>query len=104
IQKGETAVITAAAGGVGGLAVQLLKAQQAVVIAVVGSQEKAETASALGADHTIVGYKGYSGRVREITDGRGADVVYDSVGKDSFNESLKALRKRGMLVLFGASS
>ncbi|MBT8163789.1 MULTISPECIES: quinone oxidoreductase [Arthrobacter] len=102
-QRGDTAVITAAAGGVGGLAVQLLKVQQATVIAVVGSEEKAGTARSLGADHVIVGYSGYAEQVREITQGRGADVVYDSVGKDSFDESLNALRKRGMLVLFGAS-
>ncbi|MFF1832008.1 quinone oxidoreductase family protein [Paenarthrobacter sp. NPDC058040] len=104
VQKGETAVITAAAGGVGGLAVQLLKAQQATVIAVVGSATKAQVARSLGADHVIVGYAGYAGQVQEITRGQGADVVYDSVGKDSFDESLKALRRRGMLVLFGASS
>ncbi|MBT8159753.1 zinc-binding dehydrogenase [Arthrobacter sp. GN70] len=66
--------------------------------------EKAKIAKGLGADHAIVGYEGYAGRVREITEGRGADVVYDSVGRDTFDESLKALRKRGMLVLFGASS
>ena len=58
----------------------------------------------LGAHVTIVGYADYARQVPEATDGRGADVVYDSVGKDTFDESLKALRKRGMLVLFGASS
>lgn len=104
VKKGDVAVITAAAGGVGGLAVQLLKAQGATVIAVMGSEEKAGTARALGADVAIAGYADYAAQVRDATDGRGADVVYDSVGKDTFNESLKALRKRGMLVLFGASS
>jgi NADPH:quinone reductase len=104
VQKGDVAVITAAAGGVGGLAVQLLKAQGATVIAVVGSAEKADAARALGADAAIAGYADYAEQVRDITDGRGADVVYDSVGKDTFDQSLKALRKRGMLVLFGASS
>jgi NADPH2:quinone reductase len=104
VRKGEVAVITAGAGGVGGLVVQLLKAHGATVIAVVGSAEKAETVRGLGADVAIVGYEGYARHVREATDGRGADVVYDSVGKDTFDESLNALRKRGMLVLFGASS
>lgn len=104
VQKGEVAVITAGAGGVGGLVVQLLKAAGATVIAIVGSAGKAEAARGLGADVAIVGYEGYAKQVREATEGRGADVVYDSVGKDTFDESLKALRKRGTLVLFGASS
>lgn len=73
-------------------------------MALIGSEEKAETARSLGADVALVGYEGFAGQVRELTDGRGADVVYDSVGKDTFNESLKALRKRGTLVLFGGSS
>lgn len=104
IQKGDVAVITAGAGSVGGLVVQLLKAQGATVIAIVGSADKAETVRRLGADVAIVGYEGYAKHVREATAGRGADVVYDSVGQDTFDESLKALPKRGMLVLFGASS
>lgn len=104
VQKGEVAVITAGAGGVGGLVVQLLKRQGATVIALVGSEDKAETVRSLGADHALVGYGDYARRVRELTEGRGADVVYDSVGKDTFGESLKALRKRGMLVIFGGSS
>ena len=101
---GDTVLITAGAGGVGGLAVQLLKARGATVVALVGSEDKARTARSLGADVALVGYGGFAEQVRELTDGRGADVVYDSVGKDTFEESLKALRRRGVLVLFGGSS
>jgi NADPH2:quinone reductase len=104
VREGEVAVITAGAGGVGGLAVQLLKRQGATVVALVGSEEKADTARSLGADLALVGYGNFADRVREFTGGRGADVVYDSVGRDTFDESLKALRRRGMLVLFGGSS
>jgi NADPH2:quinone reductase len=102
--EGDVAVVTAGAGGVGGLVVQLLKSAGATVVALVGSQDKAETARSLGADVALVGYEGFAQQVRELTDGRGADVVYDSVGKDTFDESLAALRKRGLLVLFGGSS
>ncbi|MFI7484160.1 quinone oxidoreductase family protein [Kocuria sp. M1R5S2] len=104
VREGDVAVITAGAGGVGGLAVQLLKSRGATVVALVGSPEKAETARSLGADVALVGYEGFAASVRELTGGRGADVVYDSVGKDTFDESLKALRTRGTLVLFGGSS
>ena len=104
VQEGDVAVITAGAGGVGGLVVQLLKSLGATVVALVGSEDKAETARALGADLALVGYEGFAERVRELTGGRGADVVYDSVGKDTFEESLRALRRRGVLVLFGGSS
>ncbi|MEF3121412.1 quinone oxidoreductase [Kocuria flava] len=104
VQEGDVAVLTAAAGGVGGLAVQLLKRQGATVVALVGSEDKARTARSLGADEVLVGYEGFAARVRELTDGRGADVVYDSVGRDTFDESLTALRARGTLVLFGGSS
>lgn len=98
-----TAVITAASGGVGGLAIQLMKRIGATVIAMTSTEEKAETARSLGADH-VIGYDGFAEKVRELTDGRGADVVYDSVGKTTFDESLKAARVRGTVVLFGGSS
>lgn len=98
-----TAVITAASGGVGGLAIQLMKRSGATVIALTSTEEKAATARELGADH-VLGYDGFSDTVRELTDGRGADVVYDSVGKSTFDESLKAARVRGTVVLFGGSS
>lgn len=98
-----TAVITAASGGVGGLAIQLMKRIGATVIALTSTEEKAETARQLGADH-VLGYENFADQVRELTDGRGADVVYDSVGKTTFDESLKAARVRGTVVLFGGSS
>ena len=97
-----TAVITAASGGVGGLAIQLMKRIGATVIALTSTAEKAATARELGADH-VLGYDGFADKVRELTDGRGADVVYDSVGKSTFDESLKATRVRGTVVLFGGS-
>lgn len=103
-KEGDVAVVTAAAGGVGGLLVQLLRKQGATVIALVGSEEKADAARSLGADVALVGYGDFAERVREATGGRLADVVYDSVGRDTFGESLRALRSRGMLVLYGASS
>ena len=98
-----TAVITAASGGVGGLAIQLMKRIGATVIALTSTEEKAATARELGADH-VLGYEGFAQKVRQLTDGRGADVVYDSVGKTTFDESLKAARVRGTVVLFGGSS
>ena len=98
-----TAVITAASGGVGGLAIQLMKRIGATVIALTSTAEKATTARELGADH-VLGYEGFADRVRELTDGRGADVVYDSVGQSTFDESLRATRVRGTVVLFGGSS
>lgn len=98
-----TAVITAAAGGVGGVAIQLMKRQGATVIGLTSSQEKADTARSLGADH-VLPYEGFADAVEEITGGRGADVVYDSVGKTTFDESLAAVHLRGMVVLFGGSS
>lgn len=98
-----TAVITAAAGGVGGVAIQLMKRQGATVIGLTSSQEKAETARSLGADH-VLHYDGFADKVLEITDDRGADVVYDSVGRSTFDESLAAVHTRGMVVLFGGAS
>ncbi|KAA9393531.1 quinone oxidoreductase [Kocuria coralli] len=98
-----TAVITAAAGGVGGLAIQLMKQRGATVIGLTSSQEKADTARELGADH-VLPYEGFADAVLELTGGEGADVVYDSVGKTTFDESLAAVRTRGMVVLFGGAS
>ncbi len=104
VKEGDVAVVTAAAGGVGGFLVQLLKRHGATVVALVGSEAKADVARTLGADVALVGYEDFAARARHAAAGRGADVVYDSVGRDAFDESLKALRRRGMLVLFGASS
>ncbi len=106
VQAGDDVLIHAAAGGVGQLLIQLVKAKGARVIGTVSTPEKAAKASALGADD-IINYREVSdvaAAVRELTGGRGVAVVYDGVGKDTFEGSLAALRRRGLLVLFGASS
>ncbi len=105
VARGHTVLFHAAAGGVGSLAVQWLAHLGASVIATVSTDEKAERARSLGAAHTIVySREDFVARVREITGGRGCDVVYDSVGKDTFAGSLECLRPRGMLVGFGNAS
>jgi NADPH:quinone reductase len=98
-----TALLHAGAGGVGLLLTQLLKARGTRVITTVGSDEKAELSRGAGADE-VLRYDGFRERVRELTDGRGADVVYDGVGKNTFDESLASVAVRGYLVLFGAAS
>jgi len=104
VERGHFVVIHAAAGGVGQIATQWAKHLGATVIAVVGSDAKAEIAKALGADHTIIsGRDDIAKRVKEIT-GAGAHVVYDSVGKDTFVASLDSLRLLGMMVSFGNAS
>ncbi|MBL8547222.1 MAG: quinone oxidoreductase [Hyphomonadaceae bacterium] len=104
VERGHDVVIHAAAGGVGQIAVQWTKHLGANVIAVVGSDAKAEIAKSLGADHTIITARDdIAKRVREIT-GVGAHVVYDSVGKDTFIASLDSLRPLGMMVSFGNAS
>ncbi|MEQ1771972.1 MAG: quinone oxidoreductase, partial [Devosia sp.] len=104
VERGQDVVIHAAAGGVGQIAVQWAKHLGANVIAVVGSDAKAEIAKSLGADHTIVTSRDdIAMRVREIT-GVGAHVVYDSVGKDTFLASIDSLRPLGMMVSFGNAS
>lgn len=102
---GDTALIHAAAGGVGRLLVQFAKRRGAVVIAVVSSEAKARIARADGADHTVVISGGrFAAAARQLTDGRGVDVVYDSVGHATFEESLAALRARGLLAAYGQAS
>jgi NADPH2:quinone reductase len=105
LREGHTALIHAAAGGVGLLLVQLAKSCGARVIGTVSNAEKAELAKRAGADHVII-YDGYGflDQAREYTASRGVDVVYDSVGKATFDQSLEALAPRGYLVLFGQSS
>jgi len=104
VERGHDVVIHAAAGGVGQIAVQWAKHLGARVIAIVGSDAKAEIATSLGADHAIVSAReNIAERVREIT-GAGAHVVYDSVGKDTFEASLDSLRPLGMMVSFGNAS
>jgi len=104
VERGHDVVIHAAAGGVGQIATQWAKHLGARVIAVVGSDAKAEIAKSLGADHVIISTReNIAERVREIT-GIGAHVVYDSVGKDTFEASLDSLRPLGMMVSFGNAS
>ena len=105
LRAGETVLVHAAAGGVGTLLVQWAKALGARVIGTVGSAAKAELARRLGCDHVIL-YRDedVAARVREITDGAGVPVAYDSVGKDTFEATLKSLARRGMFVSFGNAS
>lgn len=104
VRKSDTVLIHAAAGGVGSIAVQWARHLGAKVIAVVGSQAKAQLARELGADHVLLSDEDWVGRVKEITRGRGVNVVYDSVGKDTFMQSLDCLRPRGLMVTFGNAS
>lgn len=98
-------VVHAAAGGAGSLIVQLAKIAGAQVIATVGTAEKAALARRGGADHVVVYTEAdFESAVREITGGRGVDVVYDSVGSTTFHKSLNCLKPRGMMVSFGQSS
>jgi NADPH2:quinone reductase len=105
LRAGDVCVVHAAAGGVGQLLVQLAKSRGATVIATVGSSGKIAIARACGADHTIL-YRNvdFRAEVLRITNGRGADVVYDSVGRDTIHASIRSLRTRGLCVMFGASS
>ena len=105
LAAGQRCLIHAAAGGVGLLLIQLAKAAGAYVIGTVSTKEKAALAEAAGADKIILyREKDFVAAVAEITEGAGLDVVYDSVGKDTFLGSLRCLRPRGMVVSFGQSS
>jgi NADPH:quinone reductase len=105
VKAGETILIHAAAGGVGLIACQWLKALGATVIGTVGSDEKAAIARAHGCDHVIVSTReDIAARVKEITGGAGVPVVYDSVGKDTFLASLDCLKPLGLMVSFGNAS
>lgn len=103
VRAGETVLTHAGAGGTGLLLTQLLKAKGARVITTVSTDEKETLAREAGAD-VVLRYDVFPERVRELTDGVGVDVVYDGVGKATFDGSLESLRVRGMLVLFGAAS
>lgn len=105
VQPGDTVLIHAAAGGVGLIACQWAKALGATVIGTVGTDAKAEIARRHGCDHTIVYTReSVSARVRELTGGEGVPVVYDSIGKDTFMDSLACLRPLGTMVTFGNAS
>jgi NADPH:quinone reductase len=105
LQSGETALIHAAAGGVGLLLVQMAKKIGARVIATAGTPDKAQLARDAGADECIVYTEAdFETETRRLTDGKGVDVVYDGVGKATFERDLNVLRPRGYLVLFGGAS
>jgi NADPH:quinone reductase len=105
LKRGDTCVVHAAAGGVGLLLCQIAKLRGATVIGTVSTAEKEKLAREAGADHLIrYTEQDFETEVKRITGGKGADVVYDSVGKTTFDKSLGCLRKRGMMVLFGQSS
>jgi NADPH2:quinone reductase len=105
LKKGETALIHAAAGGVGLLLVQMAHNIGARVMATVSTEEKAKLARAAGADDVILYTESdFEAETKKLTGGKGVDVVYDSVGKTTFEKGLNVLRPRGMMVLFGGSS
>ena len=105
VKAGDSILIHAAAGGVGLIVCQWANHLGATVIGTVGSQAKAELARAHGCHHTILyNQEDFAERAREITDGKGVDVVYDSVGQATFMKSLDCLRPMGMMVSFGQSS
>ena len=105
LREGEVCVVHAAAGGVGLLLTQIAKRRGAGVIGTAGSEEKAELARAAGADEVIVYTRqDFAGEVKRLTDGRGVQVIYDSVGQTTFLPGLDVLAPRGMMVIFGQSS
>ena len=106
IEPGQTALVHAAAGGVGLLLTQIIKHLGGRVIGTVGTEEKAKLARGAGADEVFLYGEGVdiAAKVRELTDGAGVDVAYDGVGKDTFDASLASLTVRGSMVLFGAAS
>jgi NADPH2:quinone reductase len=105
LERGHTCLVHAAAGGVGQLLVQCAKLRGATVIGTAGSAEKAAIAKARGADHVILyREKDFREEVMRLTGGRGADVVYDAVGKDTIARSIRSLRRRGLCINYGGAS
>ncbi len=105
IKSGDTALVHAAAGGAGQLITQVARLRGATVYGTVGGEAKAAVARAAGAAAAIdYRTQDFEAEIKKLTNGRGVDVVYDSVGKDTFEKSLNSLRPRGMLALFGFSS
>ncbi len=105
IQRGDTVLVHAGAGGVGLLLTQIAKALGARVITTVSTEEKAALSREAGADHVILyTQENFAEAVKKFTGGEGLPVVYDSVGKTTFEDSLKCLRPRGLMALYGASS
>jgi NADPH:quinone reductase len=105
LKSGDTCLVHAAAGGAGGLTVQMAKMLGATVYGTAGTPEKAKIARGHGADECIVyTEQDFEAEIKRLTNNRGVDVVYDSVGKTTFDKSLNSLRPRGTLALFGQSS
>jgi NADPH:quinone reductase len=103
VKTDDPVLVHAAAGGVGLLLTQIVKLRGGKVIATTGTEEKAELARGAGADH-VLGYDGFAEKARELSGGAGVAVVYDGIGQATFDESLKSLRPRGFMVLYGAAS
>jgi NADPH2:quinone reductase len=105
IQHGDTILVHAAAGGAGLLIIQMAKRRGARVIGTVSTEEKAQLARSAGADEVILYTQtDFEAEVKKLTDGKGLPVVYDSVGKTTYEKSINCLRPRGTMVLFGQSS
>jgi len=105
LKSGDTALVHAAAGGVGLLLTQMAHHIGARVIATVSTEEKAKLAREAGADDIILyTQQDFEAETKRVTGGKGVDVIYDSVGKTTFEKGLNILRPRGMMVLFGGSS
>lgn len=105
LKPSDTALIHAAAGGTGQLVVQMAKSLGARVIGTAGTEQKAALAKAAGADEVIIyTQQDFEEEVKRLTDNKGVDVVYDAVGRDTFDKSVACLRPRGMMVLFGHAS
>lgn len=103
VAPGDWVIVHAAAGGVGQLLTQMVKIRGGHVLATTSTEDKADLARAVGADE-VVRYAGVREAAERVTDGAGVAAVYDGVGKDTFDDSLGCLRKRGMMVLYGAAS
>ncbi|HTX28657.1 MAG TPA: quinone oxidoreductase [Streptosporangiaceae bacterium] len=103
VRSQDVAVVHAAAGGVGLLLTQMIHRRGGIVVATTSGGSKEDLARAAGADY-VTGYGNFRAAVDQATEGKGAHVVYDGVGKDTFDDSLAALRSRGMMVLYGAAS
>lgn len=105
LREGDVMLLHAAAGGTGQLVVQMAKMRGATVIGTCSTEEKAALVKEAGADHAVIyTQEDFEEEVKKITDGAGCHVVYDSVGKTTFDKSLNCLRTRGMMVLFGQAS
>src|SRR6476469_7900562 len=100
LERGEDVLVHGAAGGIGTAAIQMARAMDARVIAVVSSEDKIETARAAGAHHIVLA-EGFLAATKELTDGRGVDVVVDPVGGDRFTDSLRSLAPEGRLLVIG---